>query len=161
MSYLSLVQISARSAWQTWYECSDRACTDTATAWNWYTATFFSEEANHRYQVIGEIIGMVLAVGLHYFDKIQVWVDAQVKAAQQEDEVTAHIRRMEADPAQSTYRDEWESLIVRASFPLRLRLRRIYASNPALQQLRLYLLGLWGHLRREIAALASLPLLLQ
>jgi hypothetical protein len=62
MSYLNLVQTTAHTAYETWYECSVRACQDTATVWDWYYATFIGPEAVQRYQVAGDILARAIYI---------------------------------------------------------------------------------------------------
>ena len=60
MTYIDCLKTQARTAWTTWYDASDRACQATATAWEWYTDTFFSDEATARYRGIGEGLGLLM-----------------------------------------------------------------------------------------------------
>lgn len=76
-SYAANLTITANTAWSTWYAFSDRACNDTATAYRWYVATFFSEAANRRYQWVGEMLGCVIALAILY---TQQWAEAEVQS---------------------------------------------------------------------------------
>lgn len=82
MAYTALLQSTARTAWATWYDASDRACTVTAAAWGWYTGAFFSPAAKTRYDAIGRWVGIaaVVAVALGMTARIytQAWVDGVV-----------------------------------------------------------------------------------
>ena len=49
-----------RSAWDTWYECSDLACNYTAQVWYWYYATFLDPNAVACYEAIGCCIGFLM-----------------------------------------------------------------------------------------------------
>ena len=77
----ALTAITANTAWDTWYEYSDRACHDTAKVWRWYVQAFFSPEANARYQWVGELIGCCIALAYLYTKR---WVDAQVEQGLQQ-----------------------------------------------------------------------------
>jgi hypothetical protein len=73
--YATQLQITARTAWATWYEISDIATRYTEAAIDWYIATFFSEAANARYKWIGEMLGCVLALAYLYGQR---WADRLV-----------------------------------------------------------------------------------
>ena len=77
-TYAAQLQITARTAWATWYECSALACQYTATAWGWYTGAFFSDRAMARYNWIGQMLGCALALVYLYAKR---WADAQVEGA--------------------------------------------------------------------------------
>jgi hypothetical protein len=85
MTYAAQLAITATSAWQTWYQASDRACRYTAAAWQWYTATFFSEKVTATYCTIGEIIGhiaiLIILMGRICRLHVQAWVDSEVEAS--------------------------------------------------------------------------------
>ena len=78
----ALTAITANTAWDTWYEYSDRACHDTAKVWRWYVQAFFSPEANARYVWAGELIGCCIALAYLYTKR---WVDAQVEKGLRQD----------------------------------------------------------------------------
>lgn len=79
----ALTAITANTAWDTWYEYSDRACHDTAKVWRWYVQAFFSPEANARYVWVGEMLGCCIALIILYTRR---WVDAQVEQGLQQDD---------------------------------------------------------------------------
>ena len=99
-SYTANLTITAQTAWDTWYAFSDRACNDTATAYRWYVATFFSEAANRRYQWIGQMIGSLVALAILH---VQRWAEAEVQSCIAKPPIDAdHIpdagKMVEADP---------------------------------------------------------------
>jgi hypothetical protein len=82
-TYTAQLTVTARTAWETWYQASDVATRYTEAAIAWYVSTFFSEDAQKNYATIGEIIGdlMVLTViaGMMARRQVQPWIDAQVE----------------------------------------------------------------------------------
>lgn len=93
-NYTAQLQITAQSAWETWYAASEIATEKTEAAITWYCNTFFSEEAQATYTTVGEIIGdlMVLSImlGMIARRRLQPWIDEQVESclAQPETEGT-------------------------------------------------------------------------
>ena len=67
------------AAWECWYGASDRACTVTATTWDWYYRTFLGAQAVERYEVMGQLLG---AIACWVYALAKTWVDAQVEAAE-------------------------------------------------------------------------------
>ena len=82
----ALTAITANTAWDTWYEYSDRACNDTAKVCRWYYNTFLGAEAQARYQWVGEMLGCCIALAYLYTKR---WVDAQVEQSLQQPETVA------------------------------------------------------------------------
>lgn len=84
-TYTAQLQITAQSAWETWYAASEIATEKTEAAIAWYCNTFFSEDAQATYTTVGEIIGdlMVLSImlGMIARRRLQPWIDAQVEQA--------------------------------------------------------------------------------
>jgi hypothetical protein len=93
-TYTAQLQITAQSAWGTWYTVSEIATEKTEAAIAWYCETFFSEKAQTTYTTIGEVVGdlMVLSIMLGMIARrcLQPWIDAQVESclAQPETEGT-------------------------------------------------------------------------
>ena len=77
-TYAAQLQITARTAWGTWYDASTLACQYTATAWGWYHRAFFSDRATARYQWAGQMLGCMMALVYLY---VKRWADAQVEGA--------------------------------------------------------------------------------
>lgn len=86
MNYTESLQITAKTAWATWYQCSEVATEATEAGIDWYMKTFFSEDSLRAYEIIGTIIGdlMIFAyqLGAKTREVTQSWVDAQVAEAQ-------------------------------------------------------------------------------
>lgn len=84
-TYTAQLQITAQSAWETWYAVSEIVTEKTEAAIAWYVDTFFSEKAQATYTTIGEIIGHLMIatviVGMMARRRLQPWIDAQVEQA--------------------------------------------------------------------------------
>jgi len=64
-TYTAQLQITAQSAWETWYAASEIATEKTEAAIAWYCETFFSERAQTTYTTIGETIGHLMIAHHH------------------------------------------------------------------------------------------------
>lgn len=84
-TYTAQLQITAQSAWETWYAASEVATEKTEAAIAWYCETFFSEKAMATYTTIGKVIGHLMVatviVGMMARRRLQPWIDAQVEQA--------------------------------------------------------------------------------
>lgn len=89
-SYPQLLKLQAQTAWDVWYECSAVACHITATAWNTYRSTFFSDRAAENYRLIGEIIGHCIIIAIILLRRLNARIDAHIEACQKESEAGGH-----------------------------------------------------------------------
>jgi hypothetical protein len=136
-TYTAQLQITARTAWETWYQASDVATRYTETAIDWYVSTFFSEDAQETYTTIGEIIGdlmvLTIMVGMMARRQVQPWIDAQVESALAQEDAPA-------DPFCPTVNPHYPAAPARPDFKLWVlmfilkiyrEVKRLYGNAPA------------------------------
>ena len=78
MTYASQVQITANTAWKTWYTASHHATEATEAAIDWYVETFFSAEAQARYLWVGQMIACLAYLAFLYGKQARAFMAAQV-----------------------------------------------------------------------------------
>ena len=91
MTYTDCLMRQARSAWDTWYGVSDRACRYTSQVWEWYIDTFFSAKSDKAYRDLGNTLGFAMVCAVALGQTARVYWDAAMSSdeAQELAEVAA------------------------------------------------------------------------